>query len=150
MTKILIVDDSAQVRMARRMCLRMNKDWIVCGEAENGRAAVELAARVKPDFLLLDYSMPEMNGLESARMLSALVPECAILMFAGFATPQLTELAKAAGVRAVLSKDVNGIRSVIEAIEVIASISLGTSNASLSSLATQNPLGGMSEGQSVN
>ncbi len=150
MTKILIVDDSAQVRMALRMCLRMNKDWIVCGEAENGRAAVELAARVKPDFLLLDYSMPEMNGLEAARMLSALVPECAILMFAAFATPQLTELAKAAGVRAVLSKDVNGIRSVIEAIEVIASISLGTSNASLSSLATQNPLGGMSERQSVN
>jgi DNA-binding NarL/FixJ family response regulator len=150
MTKILIVDDSAQVRMALRMCLRINKDWIVCGEAENGRAAVELAARVKPDFLLLDYSMPEMNGLEAARMLSALVPECAILMFAAFATPQLTELAKAAGVRAVLSKDVNGIRSVIEAIEVIASISLGTSNASLSSLATQNPLGGMSERQSVN
>jgi len=105
---------------------------------------------VKPDFLLLDYSMPEMNGLEAARMLSALVPECAILMFAAFATPHLTELAKAAGVRAVLSKDVNGIRSVIEAIEVIASISLGTSNASLSSLATQNPLGGMSERQSVN
>ena len=150
MTKILIIDDSAQVRMALRMCLRMNKDWIVCGEAENGRAAVELAARVKPDFLLLDYSMPEMNGLEAARMLSALVPECAILMFAAFATPQLTELAKAAGVRAVLSKDVNGIRSVIEAIEAIASISLGTSNASLSSLATQNPLGGMSERQSVN
>jgi DNA-binding NarL/FixJ family response regulator len=103
----------------------MNKDWIVCGEAENGRAAVELAARVKPDVLLLDYSMPEMNGLEAARTLGVLVPECAILMFTTFATPQLTELAKAAGVRAVLSKDVNGISSVIEAIEAIASISAG-------------------------
>jgi DNA-binding NarL/FixJ family response regulator len=125
MTRILIVDDSAQVRTALRMCLRMNHDWIVCGEAENGRDAIELADRVKPDVLLLDYSMPVMNGLEAARSLSVLIAKCAILMFTTFATPQLTELARAAGVRAVLSKDVNGISSVIEAIEAIASISAG-------------------------
>src|SRR5260370_27463696 len=100
MTKILIVDDSAQVRMALRMCLRMNKDWLVCGEAENGRAAVELAARVKPDVLLLDYSMPEMNGLEPARTLVVLVHECAILMFPTFPTPHFTELAQAPSVAA--------------------------------------------------
>ena len=124
MPKILIVDDSAQVRMALRMCLTMNRDWIVCGEADNGRDAIELACRVKPDVLLLDYSMPVMNGLEAARTISALMPKCAILMFTTFATPQLTELARAAGVRAVLSKDVNGISSVIEAIEAIAAISV--------------------------
>src|SRR5258708_19807477 len=117
MTKILIVDDSAQVRMALRMCLRMNKDWIVCGEAENGRAAVELAARVKPDVLLLDYSMPEMNGLEAARTLGVLVPECAILMFTTFATPQLTELSNSAASLPLLSQDVNLIISVIQPIE---------------------------------
>jgi two-component system nitrate/nitrite response regulator NarL len=125
MTRILIVDDSAQVRMALRMCLRMNKDWIVCGEADNGRDAIELASRVKPDILLLDYSMPVMNGLEAARIISALIPECAVLMFTTFATPQLIELARTAGVRAVLSKDVNGIGSVIDAIEAIASITTG-------------------------
>ena len=125
MTRILIVDDSSQVRMALRMCLRMNKDWIVCGEAENGRDAIELACRVKPDVLLLDYSMPVMNGLEAARTISTLIPKCAILMFTTFATPQLTELARAAGVRAVLSKDVNGISSVIEAIKAVAAISVG-------------------------
>jgi DNA-binding NarL/FixJ family response regulator len=123
MTRILIVDDSVQVRTALRICLRMNKDWIVCGEAANGRDAIDLAARMRPDVLLLDYAMPEMNGLEAARTLSVLVPECAILMFTLFATPQLSELARAAGVRAVLSKDVNGISTVIEAIEAIASIS---------------------------
>jgi DNA-binding NarL/FixJ family response regulator len=98
---------------------------MVCGEAESGRDAIELAARLKPDVLLLDYAMPEMNGLEAARILSVLIPECAILMFTTFATPQLTKLARAAGVRAVLSKDVNGISSVVEAIEAIASISTG-------------------------
>src|SRR5712692_2800016 len=125
MTRILIVDDNAQVRNALRMCLTMNKDWIVCGEADNGRAAIDMVRHMKPDVLLLDYAMPEMNGLEAARKLSVLVPECAILMFTTFATPQLSELARAAGVRAVFSKDVNGISSVIEAIEAIASISAG-------------------------
>jgi DNA-binding NarL/FixJ family response regulator len=123
MTRILIVDDSAPVRTALRMCLRMNKDWIVCGEAENGHDAIDLADRTRPDVLLLDNAMPEMNGLEAARTLRVLVPECAILMFARFATPELSELARAAGIRAVLSKDVNGISSVIEAIEGIISIS---------------------------
>jgi DNA-binding NarL/FixJ family response regulator len=125
MTRILIVDDSAQVRTALRVCLRMNQDWMVCGEAENGRDAIELASRIRPDVLLLDYSMPVMNGLEAARTLSVLVPECAILMFTTFASPQLSELAIAAGVRAVLSKDVNGINSVVEAIEAIVSLSTG-------------------------
>ena len=119
----MIVDDSAPVRTALRMCLRMNKDWIVCGEAENGHDAIDLAARTRPDVLLLDNAMPAMNGLEAARTLRVLVPECAILMFALFATPELSELARAAGIRAVLSKDVNGISSVIEAIEAIISIS---------------------------
>jgi len=47
---------------------------MVCGEAENGRDAIELASRVKPDVLLLDYAMPEMNGLEAARILSVPIP----------------------------------------------------------------------------
>ena len=118
--KILIVDDNAKVRAALRMCLKMRDDWIVCGEAENGNAAIELASRVKPDVVLLDYAMPVMNGLEAARLLSVIAPACAILMYTMFATPQLSELAAAAGVRAVLSKDVNGIGAVMEAIEAVA------------------------------
>jgi DNA-binding NarL/FixJ family response regulator len=110
------------------MCLTMNKDWIVCGEADNGRAAINMVRRVKPDVLLLDYSMPEMNGLEAARELSPLVPECDILMYTMFATPQLSELARAAGVREVLSKDVNGIRAVMGAIEALISARLATSD----------------------
>ncbi len=93
----------------------------MCGEAENGDAAIELVRTVKPDVVLLDYAMPVMNGLEAARVMSALAPECAILMYTMFATPQLSELAFSAGVRAVLSKDVNGIGAVMEAIEAVAS-----------------------------
>ena len=83
MTKILVVDDNPSVRAALRMCFKTKTDWIVCGEAENGYDAIELARRVKPDVVLLDYAMPVMNGLEAARTLSALAPECAILMYTG-------------------------------------------------------------------
>jgi len=103
------------------MCLKMNTDWVVCGEAENGDAAIKLARSVKADVVLLDYAMPVMNGLEAARALSAFSPECAILMYTMFASPPLSELARAAGVRVVLSKDVNGIGAVMEAIEAVAS-----------------------------
>src|ERR1700722_19334452 len=99
----------------------MKEDWVVCGEADNGDAAIELARAIKPDVVLLDYAMPVMNGIEAARVLSGLAPECAILMYTTFATPQLAKLAPAAGVRAVLSKDVNGIGAVMEAIETVAS-----------------------------
>jgi two-component system response regulator DesR len=114
-TRILIVDDNARVRAALRVCLKMKEDWVVCGEAENGDAAIELVRTVKPDV-----------GLEAARVMSGLAPECSILMYTMFATPQLSELAAAAGVRAVLSKDVNGIGAVMEAIEAVASRSATT------------------------
>jgi DNA-binding NarL/FixJ family response regulator len=120
MTKILIVDDNPSVRAALRMCFQTKTDWIVCGEAENGYAAIELARSLKPDVVLLDYAMPVMNGLEAARAMSAESPECAILLYTMFAAPELIELASAAGVRTVLSKEVNGIGAVMEAIEAIA------------------------------
>ena len=104
--RILIVDDNARVRAALRLCLKDEESWVVCGEAEDGDAAIELVRTAKPDVVLLDYAMPVMNGLEAARIMSGLAPECAILMYTMFATPQLSELATAAGVRAVLSKDV--------------------------------------------
>ena len=121
MTRILIVDDNPSVRAALRMCFRMKPNWIVCGEAENGDAAIEMARSVRPDIVLLDYAMPVMNGLEAARAMSAESPECALLLYTMFAAPELIELASAAGVRAVLSKEVNGIGAVMEAIEDIAS-----------------------------
>src|SRR5260370_4833646 len=121
MTRILIVDDNPSVRAALRMCFKMKTDWIVCGEAESGDAAVKMARSVKPDVVLLDYTMPVMDGLEAARTLSVLAPECAILMYTMFAAPHLSELARAAGVRVVLSKDVNGIGAVMETIEAVAS-----------------------------
>lgn len=119
MIRIAIVDDNAQVRAALRRCLGLNKQWTVSWEAENGRIAIERTRGSRPDVLLLDYGMPEMNGIEAARQISNIAPECAILLFTMFATPQLADLAKSAGVRAVFSKDVNGVSELMEAITSI-------------------------------
>jgi DNA-binding NarL/FixJ family response regulator len=119
MTKILIVDDNAQVRNALRICLQMNQMHEVCGEAENGCDGVELAKRLKPDIVLLDYAMPTMNGLEAARLISSSMPQCGLILFTMFASTQLSTLAQAAGVRAVVSKDVGGVDAIIHAIEQI-------------------------------
>jgi DNA-binding NarL/FixJ family response regulator len=117
--RILLVDDNPQVRAAFRMCFETKKDWFVCGEAADGSSAIDLVRSLRPDVVLLDYAMPEMDGIEAAQAMNAIAPECAILMYTMFPDPRLSELALASGVRAVLSKDVNGVRSVMEALENI-------------------------------
>ena len=119
MTRILIGDDSVQVRAALRMCLELNKDWTVCGEADNGQAALEMVRRLKPDVVLLDYAMPVMNGVEAARRITEIVPQCAILLFTMYASEQLAAVAQAAGVWAVVSKDVGGISALVGAIKEV-------------------------------
>ena len=119
MTRILIVDDNPHVRNALRVCLEMNQGHEVCGEAENGQDGMELAKRLKPDIVLLDYAMPNMNGLEAARLISASMPQCGMILFTMFASDELCTLAQAAGIRAVVSKDVGGVHALVEAIEKI-------------------------------
>jgi DNA-binding NarL/FixJ family response regulator len=97
----------------------MNQAHEVCGEAENGHDGVELAKQLKPDIVLLDYAMPTMNGLEAARLISASMPKCGLILFTMFASDQLSTLAQAAGVRTVVSKDVGGVDAIIHAIEQI-------------------------------
>ncbi len=117
MLRILIAEDNAQVRTALRVCLELNRSWRVCAEAENGQDTVVLAGQVKPDIVLLDYAMPVMNGVEAARVISGAMPDCVLILFTMFASNQLTALAKAAGISEVVSKDVGGIRALVEAIE---------------------------------
>jgi DNA-binding NarL/FixJ family response regulator len=102
--RILIVDDSAAIRRTLRVLLRQRPEWELCGEAENGREAVEQAQRLRPDLILLDFSMPIMNGFQAARELHKLMPEIPILMFTIFKTTQMENEASAIGISAVHSK----------------------------------------------
>jgi DNA-binding NarL/FixJ family response regulator len=102
--RVLIVDDHLAMRRAVARVLQSQPNVEVCGEAENGRIAIEEAERLKPDLIVLDLSMPIMNGLEAARVLRAMMPEVPILMYTSFATSNLTEEALAAGVSRVSTK----------------------------------------------
>jgi DNA-binding NarL/FixJ family response regulator len=79
-------------------------DFEVCGEAENGRMGVELAVKLKPDLIILDLSMPVMDGLQAAREIRELMPAVPILMYTSFTNANLPAEALAAGVRKVATK----------------------------------------------
>ena len=72
--KILIVDDSSSIRQLLRLFIKNHTDWQVCGEAENGQVAVKQVTELKPHAVILDLSMPVMNGLEAAREITRIAP----------------------------------------------------------------------------
>jgi CheY-like chemotaxis protein len=78
---VLIMDDNAFVRRAVRTLFALEADFLICGEAENGREAIEKAQQLHPDLIVMDLAMPAMNGLEAARALKRVVPTIPIIMF---------------------------------------------------------------------
>jgi two-component system, NarL family, nitrate/nitrite response regulator NarL len=75
-TRILIADDHEVVRAGVRSLLEGRPDYEVCGEAVNGRQVVALAQQLKPDIVIMDVTMPELNGLEAARQIRKLSRMC--------------------------------------------------------------------------
>jgi DNA-binding NarL/FixJ family response regulator len=102
---IFIVDDNAVVRRCLRGIFE-NEGWEICGEAENGHDAIEKAPRLHPDLIILDLSMPVMNGVEAAPRLRKMLPEVPIVMFS-IHGGALEHEALSAGVAAVVSKTDN-------------------------------------------
>ena len=102
--RILIVDDNAAIRSLLRSLIEPQPEYQVCGEAENGEIAVHKVQELNPDIVILDLQMPVMDGLAAARHIATVAPQTAMLMLTMHATNQLYRLARAAGVKAVLSK----------------------------------------------
>jgi chemotaxis response regulator CheB len=102
--RVLIVDDSPLIRNLLRECFESQSEWRVCGEAVNGKEAIEKAQEVHPNFITLDLSMPVMNGIEAAKILHRLLPAVPIILFTSFITRRLEQEALAAGVGKVMEK----------------------------------------------
>jgi DNA-binding NarL/FixJ family response regulator len=117
MARILIADDNPHVRHALRALLEHNPDWVVCGEAVDGRDAVLKAKQLTPDLVVLDFLMPGLNGLEAAREIHKSVPSTRMLMCTMYLSPQLTEVAKSSGVRGAVAK--TGIGQLTKGIEAV-------------------------------
>jgi DNA-binding NarL/FixJ family response regulator len=94
--QILIADDSDTVRRILKMFLETRKDLMVCGEAANGFEAVEKAKILRPDLVLLDLAMPEMNGAEAASVLKKSMPDVPIIVFTMFSDRESADAGPAA------------------------------------------------------
>ena len=103
---ILIADDNLFIREA--LCkFFAQDDFNVCGEAENGKEAVDKAQELHPDLILLDLSMPVMNGLEATRVLKRIMPEVPGILYSAYADSSTEKAARSAGVCALVSKSEN-------------------------------------------
>jgi two-component system, chemotaxis family, chemotaxis protein CheY len=101
---VLVVDDNAVIRHALCEVFTSEIDFTVCGEAENGREAIEKAQTLQPDLVVMDLSMPIMNGIDTARALKRLMPTVPLIMFTVYGDVLSEEDARSAGVSAVISK----------------------------------------------
>ena len=101
---MLIVDDQAVVRAAVRDLFESHSGFEVCGEAENGVEAIVKARELKPDLVILDLSMPLMNGLEAARTLRQILPDVPVFLLTAHYTAATEQAAFDVGIRAVFSK----------------------------------------------
>ncbi|MGA7400108.1 MAG: response regulator transcription factor [Candidatus Sulfotelmatobacter sp.] len=118
MLRILIVDDSPPIRRGLRTLLELNSEWQVCGEAADGADAVEKARWLSPDLILMDFLMPEMDGVKAAREIAEFGADIPILLFTLDLSPQIVELARNAGLRGAISKtEMSKIPYAIKALQ---------------------------------
>ena len=102
--RILIADDDEDLRRVLRWFLESRTTCEVCGEAVNGIDSIEKARTLSPDLILLDYSMPTMNGIETGAVLTAMLPGVPIILFTGTVAGQIESAAISVGIRAVVPK----------------------------------------------
>ena len=114
--QILIADDHELVRKGLRAVLESQPGWKVCGEAINGRQAVELAKQLGPDVIVLDVTMPELNGLEATRQILKAIPQAEVLILTMHESEQLARELLAAGARGFVFKSDAG-RTLVTAIQ---------------------------------
>jgi len=116
--RILIADDHEVVRRGVRSLLTSRKEWDVCGEAVEGRDAVKKAKELKPDVVVLDISMPDLNGFEAARLIHKEVPQSKILILSQHNVSEMLQTALDAGARGYVSKS-EVSRDLLPAVEAI-------------------------------
>ncbi len=116
--RILIADDHSLVRKVLKTTLENYSDWEVCGQATNGLEAVQKAAELQPDLIILDFAMPVMDGLGAARRILSASPSVPILIFTNYYFPSLLVEADSVGVRQVIDKGVAG-NELLFAVETV-------------------------------
>ncbi len=116
--RILLADDHKVVRQGTRALLSAVPEWEIVGEADNGRDAVSLTAELKPNIVILDISMPELNGLDATRQIKKKSPETEVLIFTGQETEELVHDVFDSGARSYIMKT-DAADHLIDAIKAL-------------------------------
>jgi DNA-binding NarL/FixJ family response regulator len=127
-----VVDDSPIIRTLVRSAIEKKTNWQVCGEAVNGRDAIDKVRDLDPHLVILDLQMPEMNGLDAAQQIALIAPHIPLLMFTMHKTDELIRIAHAVGIRHVFSKSdglpdtlISAMKNILESESLAKSAHLG-------------------------
>src|SRR6202162_3050849 len=117
LVRILVVDDNPAVRHYLRALLEQHSTWQVCDEARNGGEELQRGTSNSTDMILLDFQMPDLNGLEVARQITGLFPEIPILMVTIHLSKPLAEEARRVGIRGACAK--SDVGSIVQAVDAL-------------------------------
>jgi DNA-binding NarL/FixJ family response regulator len=116
--RILLADDHELLRRGVRTLIAEHRAWSICGEAANGRHAVKLALATRPDIVVLDIEMPELNGMEAARSIKQALPQTEILIYTLYDSEHIIRRVLQAGVRGYVLKSEEP-QKLVDAIEAL-------------------------------
>jgi DNA-binding NarL/FixJ family response regulator len=116
--RILLVDDHPVVRQGLKTLLEGRSEWEIVGEASDGIEALEKVSSLQPDVIVLDVTMPRMNGIEACRLIQQRTPGREVLFVTQHDSPQMLREALAAGARGYVVKS-NLARDLVEAVEAV-------------------------------
>ena len=117
--RILLADDHELVRQGLRALIEAQSGWQVCGEATTGREAVAKTRELKPDLVVMDFTMPELNGMEATRQICAALPRTQVLVLTMHDSEELVREVLAAGARGYVLKSDAG-RALVDALKALA------------------------------
>jgi DNA-binding NarL/FixJ family response regulator len=119
MPRVIVVDDHAVIRRGVQGILHAFPEWELCGEAQDGQEAIRLAETVRPEIIIMDVSMPGLNGLEATRIIRNILPDTKILLLTLHSSTELVRSAFRAGARGYVLKS-DAEQELVRALNVLA------------------------------
>ena len=118
MPRVLVVDDHAFIRRGVQGILSTYPEWDLCGEADNGQDAIRLAGELAPEIVIMDVSMPGMNGLEATRIIHDVLPETKVLLLTLHSSSEFVRSAFRAGARGYVLKS-DAENELVRALNIV-------------------------------
>jgi LuxR family maltose regulon positive regulatory protein len=118
MPRVLVVDDHAVIRRGVQGILSTCPEWDLCGEADNGQDAIRLAGELAPEVVIMDVSMPGMNGLEATRIIHEVLPDTKVLLLTLHSSSEFVRSAFRAGARGYVLKS-DAENELVRALNVV-------------------------------